>query len=192
MRRIIPFLPLLLLSFGALACGDETGIDDANAGGPREGYPRCYGTAEGAIIDNLEFVGSDNNPFSLADVYRDGHNRLLLINSSAGWCTACIEEQPALAALHDAYADDGLFVLVTLYENAEFAPANGNLAARWKSQYGLPFAVAADPDFILGAFYDRTLTPMNMLVDVDTMEIVKIITGYDARLVEAIIQASLL
>jgi hypothetical protein len=33
---------------------------------------------------------------------------------------------------------------------------------------------------------------MNMLVDVDTMEIVKIITGYDARLVEAIIQASLL
>lgn len=192
MRRIIPYLPVLLLSFTYLTCVDETGIDDGVTGEPREGYPRCYGTAEGTIIDNLEFVDGDDTPFTLANVYRDGHNRLLLINSSAGWCTACIEEQPALAALHDEYADDGLFVLVAVYENAEFAPANANLAARWKAQYGLPFAVVADPDFVLGGFYDRTLTPMNMLVDVDTMQIVKITTGYDARLVEAIIQASLL
>ena len=51
--------------------------------------------------------------------------------------------------------------------------------------------MVADIDFVLDDYYDSELTPMNMFVDVNTMEIIKITTGWDQSLVDAIVEAKL-
>ena len=191
LRRLRICTALLLLTTWVSGCGDAT-TDEVVDTGPREGYPSgATGIEEGMTIANLEFTNGDGTPFTLGDIHADGRNQLLLISTSAGWCTACIEEQPSLVALHDEYANSGLFVLVTVFETSEFEPSDADLAARWRTQYDLPFDVVADIDFLLDDYYDSALTPMNMFVDVNTMEIIKITTGWDQSLVDAIVQAKL-
>jgi hypothetical protein len=68
----------------------------------RIGYPG-FGTEVGSIIEPLEFLDTSGEPFGLDDVYAQGSNRVLLLTTSAGWCTACIEEQFALQALYTDY-----------------------------------------------------------------------------------------
>lgn len=191
--RKSPFSHFVLLTVLALlGCGDNAGAGDGGDGGPREGYPSGpYGVAESSTIADLEFVAPDGSAFRLGDLYADGQNRLLLLSTSAGWCTACIEEQPSLVALHEQYASSGLVILVSIFENADFEPADAALAARWVEQYDLPFPVVADPAFIMDDYYDSALTPMNMFVDIDDMSIIKITVGWDQSLVDAIIQARL-
>ena len=89
------------------------------------------------------------------------------------------------------HAERGLRVLVSLFEDAEFAPADAALARAWKAEHRLTFDVVADPAFQLDAYYDSSLTPMNMIVDIDTMEIVRTTTGWDPTVVESIIEARL-
>jgi thiol-disulfide isomerase/thioredoxin len=122
-------------------------------------------------------------------VYNDGNNKVMLVSTSAGWCSACIEEQPKLAELYREYADRGLYILITLFENADFAPADVRLAEQWKRRYDLPFTVVADPAFQFSTYYDRDATPMTMLVDVENMLILKIATGFNEPEVRAIIDA---
>ena len=156
------------------------------------GYPSGpYGTSEGSIIENLSFVAPDDTPLALGDIYADGNNALLLVATAAGWCTACIEEQPALQDLANTYGSEGLYVLVSIFEDANFIPATAALAAAWKSQYALDVTVVADPPFVLDAYYDSSLTPMNMLVDVSAMKILRTSTGWDRGAIEAIIEARL-
>ena len=81
--------------------------------------------------------------------------------------------------------------MVALFQDADFRPADAQYAANWRDQYGLSFFVVADPQFVLGAYYDERLTPMLMLVDLNTMEIIRVTTGWDASTTEAIIQARL-
>ncbi len=190
-RAISIVSALVAMTFFCGACGDAA-TDEVIDTGPREGYPSgATGIEEGMTIANLEFTNGDGTPFTLGEIHADGKNQLLLISTSAGWCTACIEEQPSLVDLHDQYRDAGLFVLVTVFETLEFEPADAELAARWREQYDLPFAVVADIDFVLDDYYDSELTPMNMFVDVNTMEIIKITTGWDQSLVDAIVEAKL-
>ena len=190
--RSILFQITVATLLALVGCGDNAGADGVGDGEPREGYPSGpYGTSENAIIADLELVNPDGSPFHLSDIYADGHNRLLLISTSAGWCTACIEEQPSLVALHEQWASQGLVILVALFEDSEFNPADADLAAQWSQQHDLPFSVVADPDFVLEDYYDSSLTPMNMFVEIDTMKMLKITTGWDQSLVDAIIEARL-
>ncbi|MFC1612149.1 TlpA disulfide reductase family protein [Myxococcota bacterium] len=171
-------------------CGSDNGAQCET--GPRDGYPAApFGVKEGSVIDNLQLTNSDDSPFALQDVYADGDNRLLLVSTAAGWCVACIEEQPTLQSLYEEHQADGLFVLVSLYQDAQNQPADAALAAGWKQAYGVSFAVVADPSFLFDAYYDSSLTPMNMLVDVCDMTILKITTGNDPSAIEAIIESRL-
>lgn len=187
-----PLLTVFVFVF-AMGCGEvaPSDFDRASAAG-REGYPAGpYGTRERSVLEDLTFVAPDGSRFSLADVHADGGNRLILVSTAAGWCTACIEEQPRLQALHREYYARGLFVLVSVFEDAGFAPATAALAADWRARYALDLAVVADPDFVFAPYYDPTLTPMTMIVDAETMEIVWKITGWDQSSVEAILAARL-
>jgi thiol-disulfide isomerase/thioredoxin len=181
-----------LASWCVLLCACGLAGDGPRGPSDRTKYPGGpYGTAEGEVIDNLEFIAPDEKPVALGDIFADPKNRLLLVVTSAGWCTACIEEQPALQALHEENASRGLVVLVALFEDRDFLAADAALAAAWKDQHELSFHVVADPSFQLGDFYDSSLTPMNMFVDLDTMEILRITTGWDPTLVESIVEARL-
>ena len=172
---------------------DRDGCRGGQEAGVANPYPtENIGKGEGLILENLSFpVDNDGNTFSIKDIYDDADNRVLLVSTSAGWCSACIEEQPKLAALYNEYEERGLFILITLFENAEFGPADINLARSWKRRYDLPFEVVADPAFQFGDYYDRNATPMTMLVDLDNMLILKIATGFNETEVRGIIEAVL-
>jgi peroxiredoxin len=185
---------LIWFTLGAVvACASPGDTNKSDAGGgPREGYPAGpYGVTEGSIIAPLEFIDSDGTPFSLQDIYTDSTNQLLLVATSAGWCSSCVEEQAELQGLHESYGPEGLYVMVSLFEDAAFEPADSAFAAQWKKQHKLGFTVVADPEFAFGDYYDSSLTPMTMLVDLSSMEIIKLSTGWDPGMVQAIIEARL-
>jgi thiol-disulfide isomerase/thioredoxin len=187
-RKLAPLALLALVS----ACGSNGG-GDAGDLTPRDQYPAApYGVTEHSILAPLEFANPDGTAFSLdADVFKDSHNRVLLVNTTAGWCTACKAEQPKLAAMFRDYGDHGLAMLSALFQDEQYGLPTGDQAASWKEHYELPFPVVTDAPFVLGSYYDETQTPLMMVVDVDTMEIKLITTGFDEELIRSVIEANL-
>jgi thiol-disulfide isomerase/thioredoxin len=172
------------------ACG---GTGDGNTDGEMRGaYPAGpYGMGEDTVIESLPFLMPDGQTRTLEDVWKDNTKKLMLITTSAGWCTACIDEQPALKEYHQNYGPKGLFILEAVFEDGAYMPATVEYTASWKRQYDLPFEVVADVDFKLGRYYNRELSPMNMIVDVTTMKILRITSGFDPNATEAILDARL-
>jgi len=162
---------------------------DENTGGLYPAGP--YGLAEGDIIQDLAFVLPDGGELRLSDIRNVPGAKLLMVSTSAGWCTACIEEQPKLQNFYEVYGPDGLQVMVSLFEDINYNPATEGLAKQWKAQYDLDIWIVADPDFVWDAYYDSSLTPMNMIVRLEDMIILYLKTGFDESTVEAIINASL-
>lgn len=205
MQIIKAMLWTLLIAATSVGC-DDVQDEEAPMGGSggavgggsgevdRATYPASgYGTEEGAVLQNIGFVDDNDNQLDLGDVRMDAANKVMLLTTSSGWCTACIEEQPKLQALADELSAQGLVVFITLFEDADFNPANADFAAQWRRQYDLQdnVYVVADEPFAMSAYYDRSLTPMTMIVNLDTMEMVKIDTGFDESAVRAIINALL-
>ncbi len=193
----------LLAALVALGCQTPTEGEDTDGGGGgeggdsssgemREGYPSGpYGTAVGGIMKSESFTTPDEGMLSVNDLHADAGKKLLFVTTAAGWCTACIEEQPTLKALHAEWASKGLTILVTVFEDSQYNKASAANAAEWKQRYGLPFDVVADPENLLGAYYDTSLAPMNMMVDLETMEILFLEIGWKEELVRAVIGAKL-
>ena len=82
-------------------------------------------------------------------------------------------------------------ISVTVFEKGDSSPADAGDADKWVKSLGTTYPVVADPAFQFGDFYDKAVTPMNMIVDLCTMEIVLITTGFDRSLVEATITSLL-
>ena len=173
-------ISILVVAFMMVGCGTS----EPESGGvctdssPRAGYPEGpYGTRIGDVLVDVTFKDSTDGDVSLSSLHQDGAARLLLISTGAGWCTACIEEQPQLQEWSQLYKDKGLRVIMTLFEDALGAPADGELASKWKSDHELTFPVLVDDTAFFSAYYDSSLAPMNMIVDACTMTIVEIIIG---------------
>ncbi|MCB9535352.1 MAG: TlpA family protein disulfide reductase [Myxococcales bacterium] len=177
------------LDAGAAAPAD---LGTADAAGPRAVYPTAgLGTGVGDVLADAEFLDADGQPFALRDVFFDEAERVMLVSTAAGWCAACIEEQPKLNALHAEYGERGLFVLVAFFEDSSFAAADVRDAARWRDRHDLALRVVADTEGAFGAYYDTALAPMTMLVEVPTMRILSIQTGFDEAMVRAVIASRL-
>lgn len=161
----------------------DTGESDTNAGE----YPAGpYGVEVGDTIENLAFVLPDGTPTTLAELRAAG-TKAIYLNTASGWCTACREEQPAIQALHEELADDGLVVVIAYFEDSEFNPATPAGAASWVSTYSLTFPVVADPEFVTSAYYDESQTPMNLVIEAEQMRIAHISTGVNLAEVRTII-----
>ncbi|MEE2755270.1 MAG: TlpA disulfide reductase family protein [Myxococcota bacterium] len=159
----------------------------------RSRYPG-FGTGPGAVIAPLSFVDGDGSEMNLGQIYADPTRKVLLLTTSAGWCTACIEEQPKLQQLHGEYHEQGLSVLVVLFEKQDYTPADARLARAWKARYELDFDVVADPEFIMRPFYpngDSSSTPIILVIDVDTMTILDTMVGFQESAVRALITNNL-
>lgn len=168
---------------GADAGAPDADTSDAQPDGGDEDYPPGpYGTSEGERLRNIEFTDEQGVALSLAQIYRDPDARVLLISTSAEWCSACREEQPLLQSLYNEYRNDGFRVLVTIFEDANFLPADTQDVLEWRELYDLSFFTVLDVGNSFRDFYDVSLTPMNMLVVVDPaaaspMEILTIEVG---------------
>jgi thiol-disulfide isomerase/thioredoxin len=180
----------------ATACSEEEGgcpDGGQNVTSDRSRYPG-YGTVSGSVIQPLTFLDGDGEDLSLSDVHADATRKVLLLTTSAGWCTACIEEQPKLQELHNEYHEAGLSIMVVLFEKQDYTPADARLARSWKSRYELDFMVVADPEFTMQPYYpngDPAATPIMLIIDVDTMEILDTMVGFQEDTVRALITANL-
>ena len=153
--------------------------------------PGPFGRGEGDVIADLGFQAADGAPVSFSTARGECGAKLLLVSTSAGWCTACREEQPLLQRLSEEHAAAGLVVWVALFENDNYAPATLRDVAAWVRRYDVTFPVVLDAPFALSAYYDRNSTPMNMLVNLETMQIVHIAIGSVDSNFENILEANL-
>lgn len=156
-----------------------------------------YGTRKGAIIENMSFLGWRNaaaadydtenlEVVSLSDFYDpDGSKgvRLLALNASAVWCTVCRAEYRQLERdqIYETYRPKGVEILGVLFEDSDYEPARPSDLEIWAGPTGfrVDFPMVIDPGFKTGAYFASDATPLNMLIDTRTMQILDITMGYD-------------
>lgn len=191
MKNAFYLAGIIAISSCFMACGSDSDPSEKVAV-PRDEYPfGPFGIRSGQIIENLSFINADNEEVDFQSLRADGSKSLLLLSTAAGWCSACIEEQPKLQSLYQEFQADGLEIAVALFEDARYKPATPKLAAEWKERFSLSFPVLADFDFVLSSYYDTDSTPMNMLIDLDSMKIHSIRTGFDESAIHSLIEALL-
>ncbi len=137
-----------------------------------------YGTTESSIIANLEFTTADGATLDLAALRDDPAVELLLVYGTAGWCTACVYESTDLPGIYATYHGQGLEVLAAVFEDDSAAPATVAYAAGYRDYYGFEFPTVADTDLQTCDYFDKSQAPLNMFIDLDTMEILEIGVGY--------------
>ena len=191
----MPYILILLLTaFTFIGCGGSAESD----GGPaaitdRTTYPEGpYGSTEGSVVKNHEMTNSDGEPYSFMDnIFADESTTLLLVSTGAEWCSACIEEQPVLDAFYNEYKENGLRIVEVIFEDINFEPADVEIALNWKEANEVSYDVVADPDFSFEIYQDRSLTPLVMLIEVNTMTIIKMSSGFDESLYDALVRSKI-
>lgn len=198
MLRLPPSVALALV-VSATGCGsaDEPApFDDGRAasssdsqlGTRRVAYPDPpYGTKQGAVIANQEWLGwhdpgqtgYDTSAFekiSLADYYDPSGARgigHIVLTSTAVWCSVCRAEYQDLAnGQVQKWNDRGVVFIGALFEDNDGNPAGPDELRTWAQTFDVAFPFVLDPGFKLGAFFSREATPMTMIIDASTMEIV--------------------
>lgn len=173
--------------------GLELGAGTTRVDEPRLAYPAPpYGASRGAIVENYRFLGWSNpksagydtnrlERLSLADFY-DPHGdkgiRFLVVTSTAVWCSACKQEYVDMVASGGAYQNKGVRFLGALFEDVNSKPARPSDLKTWAKTFKVPFAMGLDPEFNLGSAFDVEATPMEMVIDARTMEILDIESGW--------------
>jgi hypothetical protein len=154
-----------------------------------------YGTGVHATLENFGFLGWHDpvaaaydetklEQVHLADFYNpDGRTdvKLIWINASAVWCSVCQAEMRDIRdnAVHASFGPRGVQMIVTLFEDKNSGPARPLDLHNWGSKgFAIDFPLLLDPGFKLGAFFSSDATPLNMLVDAKTMQVVDATMGY--------------
>jgi peroxiredoxin len=147
---------------------------------PPPEYPAGpYGTHIGDRIQNLTFLTVDGTNVSLRDYYQDTTRKLLLVYQTAGWCSACAYESRHLNGIYTSYWSRGLSIMAAVFEDDYGYPATREYAQEYARTYGFLFTTVVDSPSQLNAYCHEELSPMNLLIDLSTMNIVDIQYGYD-------------
>ncbi len=186
-----PTIPSELLQSGGCAASD---------------YPAGpFGTEESQTLANACFQGfrapqmvrheaSSLQSIAFADYYDPTGSKgikLVLIDTSAVWCSACRVEHEGLSEKNDEYAPKGLRILGTLFQDARRDPATVKDLSNWVETFSSNYAMALDPDYQLGAFASAETAPLNLVVDARTMKIEKKLLGDQATVLWPFIDAAL-
>ncbi len=148
---------------------------------PKTDYPPApYGQTTGTTLKNHSFLDpSTEKVVKLSDLYKHPDKKLLVINSSAGWCSACKQEAIALKAVYDTYKTEGLEIWFTLFQDYEGNPSTVSFWQKWMATMKPNYPCLLDTEFQLGDYFKVESTPMNMMVDLTTMQIVYLQVGYN-------------
>lgn len=65
----------------------------------------------------------------------------------------------------------------TLFEDVASNPAKSSDLVAWATTYQIDWPLVLDPSNKLSPFFDRSSSPMNMIINARTMEIRDVITG---------------
>lgn len=207
MVRLAMLAPVAALALSACSSSEQqVPFDDgkgsaaaADLGEPRVAYPEApYGARAGAIIENFRFLGwhspkkSDYDttklePVSLGQFYDpDGKLgvKILVMTSTAVWCSACKLEYKDMADMVATYEAKGVRFLGALFQDAAMPSPGAAKPADlvlWAKTYDVTFPFVLDPDLKLGSFFDVEATPMEMIVDAKTMKILGITEGWVSK-----------
>lgn len=163
----------------------------------RQDYPAGpYGVGLGATLEDFAFLGWRDPVASNYDIERmetvrlsefynpDGRSgiKLIWINASAVWCTVCRAEMKDInnQNIKETMGPKGLQLIETLFEDNDSLPAKPLDLQQWGRvpDHEIDFPLVLDPGFKLGAFFTSDATPLNMLVDARTMQVVDLTMGY--------------
>lgn len=167
---------------------DDVPVEEAYVP-PVEEYPEGpYGKVVGAIIKNHKFLDPQHSKSrSLSSLWNPdgtGEKTVLILNASAGWCSACKAELVELKKTYETYGDQGLEIWYTLFQDYEGKDATVDFWQEWMNQMKPNFPNLLDTAFELGEYFSVEATPLNMVIDLKTMKIVYMQTGFDAKGVE--------
>jgi hypothetical protein len=171
---------------------------------PIPAYPAGpYGSQLGAIIADHTFLGwrdpvaagfdaSRLEEVRLSDYYdpRGAQTELIVVNASAVWCPACRSEMTEIdqRELAARYRSSKVVLFGTLFEDVAGRPATPNDLTLWSNQLGfvVEFPLTLDPGLKLGPYFADAATPLNLIIDARTMEILQAYMGYGETLWTAV------
>lgn len=186
----------------SLACGSNapevpkellaTGSGCSAPDYPSEGV----GYEPGDVVANACFVGyrapdrvppSEQHRETLAfsDYYDPAGSKgvsLLLINTAAIWCMACVDEHRTLPDHASKLGPQGLVILSTLFQDAKRDPASLEDVDRWVANFHTNFPMVADPGLQLDGYASSDSAPLNMVVDPQNMKILRKFVGNQSTL----------
>jgi len=168
-------------------------------------YPEGpYGTEQGEVApdmcfrgwarpDSVEHDADTLMSLSFGRFYDPTGDRyeLLLVNSAALWCSACVSEHDTLPDHYQELAPSGLGILSALFENRDGDPAAVADLTLWVETFETTFPMALDPDYQLGAYAPAASAPLNLLLDTRTMRILEKFTGDQASVLWPLVENEL-
>lgn len=158
-----------------------------------------YGSKVGSIVENFDMQGfydaqnfckahkdktaatSKAKPISFKSFHlgdtgaacKAFQPKLMWVMVGAGWCGPCKTEVQAIQKEYAAGTIDARVDLLNIVFEATTpgTPINEAFLKLWADGYGLTLPVAMDPNLNVGAYFNKTNPPFNMLVDTSTMKI---------------------
>lgn len=167
--------------------------------GPTAGYPTeppgGFGGEEGDVIQNMVFSGffsedpvaggvhqlEYRDGISFQDVREIGGYSHLLLNIGAEWCKPCRVEAVVLRGLYPSWAERGGYVLGVINQNQDYDSAGRFEVESWSRQYETPYTLVHDPEGYVAATLNPSTVPLNIVIDLETMEILRSKAGEDAE-----------
>jgi hypothetical protein len=205
--RCVPGLAALCL----LACGSNAPevpqeLLEGTTGCQAPDYPdRGFGAELGDVVDNACFIGyrapdrvasdaAHRETVAFSDYYDPAGTKgvsLLLVNTAAIWCSACVAEHGSLPEHARALAPQGLVILSTLFQDGQRNAATLDDLERWIDNFQPNFPMVADPDLQLAAYASPASAPLNMLVDPRSMKILRKYVGDQSAVMWPYIESEL-
>jgi hypothetical protein len=174
----------------------SAGSTDGGSGGSTSAlYPAGpYGRAKGSVLQDMTFAGLRNpkaadykateaniENISFRNFYNPtadpGKTLALVVNASALWCSACQVQAETTMADYAYWHPKGVEFLETVFEDDNNNPAKLVHLEQWAKTYGFEFPTVLDPTLKLGAFFNKSASPFNMIIDTRTMTIVVAMEG---------------
>ncbi|GAB5542740.1 MAG: TlpA disulfide reductase family protein [Sandaracinaceae bacterium] len=168
------------LSLGLLGCdgGDPPPADDdAGIVLPDSGSEplACappdtgFGASEGSKFFPFTLQRCDGTPFSFygeEEGYCD--STFTIVSIAAGWCGPCrVEAELMQRQLVEAYADQGVRVVVAVIQDNDYAAPTASFCQGWVDQYGLTNPVVYDPDQETQIYFPGNSLPAALIVDAE-------------------------
>jgi hypothetical protein len=169
-------------------------------------YPSAgVGAEEGDVVANACFTGyrapdrvaptaAHRETVAFSDYYDPAGTKgfsLVLVNTAAIWCSACVAEHGTLPEHETALAPQGLVILSTLFQDASRNAADLADVERWIANFHTNFPMVADPDLELGAYASPDSAPLNMLIDPRSMKILRKYVGDQSAVMWPYIESEL-
>ncbi len=198
---------------GFFGCGQNLvgGIPDTGARTPVDAgpmpdtgmeanpYPEGpYGPFVGDTISNFFFNGYVNDHasdgpvetsgyvegFEFQDIRRLGSYDFMLINIAAEWCQGCRVEAQQIPGLYEPWANNRGYVMSVITQDARSGPALKRHLDAWISTYPINYTMVHDPQGFIDNEIGPAVLPLNIIIDLRTMEILYLVYGEDFAVFE--------